>query len=196
MRVAPWAWAASSTRASWCCWASAVRSPIAAGCPKRWTGITAAVRGVIAARTASGSRQNVSGLMSAKTTAAPVSRIAPAVPAEGKGRDDHLVAEPDAQREKGQPQGGSAGVDRDAVVAVDQVRELVLEGRDLGALDEMAGPEYADSGGDVGLIQARCGNGNQLGIQSGVPSGQRLMPTGWVAGRQVCWRVGSKPYCR
>ena len=54
---------------------------IAAGWPYRCTGMIATVRGVIAAATASGSRQNVPASMSAKTGVAPTRRTALALAA-------------------------------------------------------------------------------------------------------------------
>ena len=50
-----------------------------AGWPKMCTGMIARVRSVIAASAAAGSRQNVSGSMSANTGVAPVRAIASAV---------------------------------------------------------------------------------------------------------------------
>ena len=74
---------------------------IAAGWPYRCTGMIAAVRGVIAAATAAGSRQKLSGSMSAKTGSAPTSRTALARGGERERRHDDLVAGADAERHAG-----------------------------------------------------------------------------------------------
>ena len=65
----------------------------------------AAVRAVIAASTLAGSRQKVSGSMSAKTGVAPVSATELAVAAKVNDGHDDLVARPDAARRAGRGAG-------------------------------------------------------------------------------------------
>ena len=76
---APKAWAESSTTTRPCSRAIAISSAIGAGCPKMWTGRIALVAGPIRPRTASGSRQYVTGSMSQKTGVAPTRAMASAV---------------------------------------------------------------------------------------------------------------------
>ena len=104
----------------------------------------AAVRGVTAASTAAGSRQKLSGSMSANTGVAPVSATALAVAAKRERRHDHLVARPDAERQQAEVQGAGARVDRDARAGRRPVRrELLLERRDLGPCASMPGAQHA-----------------------------------------------------
>ena len=72
--VEPAAWAASSSTGT----PSASISAIGATLPKRWTAMTALVRGVSAAFTVSGVTHMVSGSTSQKTGVAPVGGIASA----------------------------------------------------------------------------------------------------------------------
>ena len=76
---APNAWAQSSTTLSPCSAAIAMIAGMSAGWPKMWTGRIARVAGPIFARTASGSRQYVTGSTSANTGVAPTRAIASAV---------------------------------------------------------------------------------------------------------------------
>ena len=78
-KLAPNAWAASSISAIPCRSASSRNAPQSPGCPKMCTSTIARVRSVTAASAATGSRQSVTGSMSAKTGVAPVRAIASAV---------------------------------------------------------------------------------------------------------------------
>ena len=55
-----------------------------------------------------------------------------------------------------------AGVDRDAVPAVDQRGELLLERGDLGALHDHAAAQHADGGLDLGFADHRLGRRNRV----------------------------------
>ena len=70
-RAAPGACAASSITSSPCSRAISISAAMSAGQPKMSTATIAFVRGVMLARTEAGSRQNVSGSMSANTGIAP-----------------------------------------------------------------------------------------------------------------------------
>ena len=120
---APWACAASSSRSR--PWRSATLGqpvPARPGGRRGGPGCTAAVRGVTAAATASGSRQNVSGSMSANTGVAPGHGDGVGGRGERERGDDDLVARPDAGGEQAEVQGAGAGVDRHAGAPADDGR--------------------------------------------------------------------------
>ncbi len=96
----------------------------------------AAVRSRDRAATESGSRQKVARSMSAKTGVAPAITTALAVAA--KENDGTMTSSPgaDAGAEQPEVQRARPGVHRDAVAAADELRELGLERRDLGTLDD------------------------------------------------------------
>ena len=79
---------------------------------------------------------------------------------EGERHGDDFVAGPDAGGDQREMQRAGAGVDRDAVRRALVGGELLLEGLDFRAEDELAGVEHApDGGGDVRF------DGEVLGFQ-------------------------------
>jgi hypothetical protein len=79
---------------------------------------------------------------------------------EGERRDDHLITRADAQRQQGQVQRRGPGADGDAVPAVHEGGELVLERGDLRPLCDLAGAQDRDCGGDFLLAQQRARDGD------------------------------------
>ena len=75
---------------------------------------------------------------------------------ERERRHDDIVARPDAHRAQGDRQRVRAVGDADDVIDAEIVRELALEGRDLGAEDEPALVDGVGRGTDEAVAEARA----------------------------------------
>ena len=75
---------------------------------------------------------------------------------ERERRHDDIVAGPDAHRAQGDRQRVGAVGDADDVIDAEVVRELALEGRDLGAEDEPALVDGVGRGADEAVAQGRA----------------------------------------
>ena len=111
----------------------------------------AAVRSVMEASTLAGSRVKVTGSMSAKTGTAPL--MATELPVAAKVKEGTMTS----------GLGRGAGVDGHAVDAVDDLGgELLLEGLDLGSLDDHARGEDGVDGVALLLPDDRLGCWDEL----------------------------------
>ena len=97
--------------------------------PNRCTGITAFVRGVIAASTSSGTRLNVVSSMSTSTGRAPRRDDGAGGRKERVGGGDDFVAGLDVEGHQREQQRVGAGGDGDRMADAEHPRHLVLEAR-------------------------------------------------------------------
>ncbi len=126
--------------------------------------MTPTVRSVIAASTASGERQKSSASMSAKTGVAPVRATELAVAAKVNDGTMTSSPAPTPHDEQAEVLARGAGVDRDAGAAEAEVLgELLLEGRDLGALREHAAAQHPVDGSPLVVSDDRLGRGDEVG---------------------------------